>query len=627
MNQALREKLATLPARPGVYVFRDASGRVIYVGKAKELTNRVRSYFQAPPAGDYKGEALREEIADLEVTVCDSEVDALILEATLIKKYKPRFNVILRDDKSYPYIAVYMSDEFPRVSLVRGKRIKGVRYYGPYVNARAARNTIRLLKKVFPLRHCIGVVPGQKGHSPCLYYEMEMCLGPCRGSVKSAEYMRHVKQFCDFLEGRHEEVLGDLDTRMRAAAREEEYEQAARIRNQIQSARQVLRHHRSLSSTIQDYDVIGIYADGLSACFSVAQNRAGFHLGNLVFFADLEEEKPDEELVLEFVERYYDQAGSIPELVVVPAAPPEEGGLLEWLAAQRGALVEIRVPKKGKKRHEQSLAEANAKLALEGAKIARARDTGRIEAALAELARDLSLERFPLRIECYDISTFAGTASVGSMIVFQDGYPSRREYRKFSIKFTPGVDDVGMMKEVLYRRFKRYTSDAEQPSAGAPRTGWAKKPDLVIVDGGKGQLNAGLDVIKVLGVEGVEVAALAKRLEEVYRPGRKDPVVLARDSEALFLLQRIRDEAHRVAVSFNRSLMERATSSSWLDSVAGVGPGRKKALIRHFGSPRRVQTASLEQLEEVKGIPTPVAAAVYEAAQKARGDSGSAKSG
>ncbi len=619
MNQGLRAKLETLPARPGVYVFSNSAGKVIYVGKAKELSNRVRSYFQAPAAGDYKGEALREEIADLEVNVCQTEVDALILEATLIKRYKPRFNVILRDDKSYPYIAVFVSEEFPRVALVRGKRIRGVKYYGPYVNARAARNTIRLLKKVFPLRHCTGAVPGQKGHSPCLYYEMNMCLGPCRGSVPSAEYMRHVKQFCDFLEGRHVEVMADLDTRMRAAARDEEYEQAARIRNQIESAEQVLRHHRALSATREDYDVIGIFDDGMSACFSVAQNRGGFHLGNLVFFTDLEEQRECEELSGEFLKRYYDQAGSIPELVLVPAMPADDGGLVEWLAAQRGARVEIRVPRKGKKRHEMGLAGANARLALEGAKVARARDKGRIEAALAQLAASLGLERFPLRIECYDISTFAGTASVGSMVVFQDGYPARREYRKFAIKYTPGVDDVGMMREVLYRRLKRYQKELQDGGAvPAAAVGWAKRPDLIILDGGKGQLNAGLDVLKVLGIAGIETVALAKRLEEVYLPGKKEPVLLPRDSEALFLIQRIRDEAHRVAVSFNRSLMERATSSSWLDSVAGVGPGRKKALLKHFGSPRRVSEASLDDLKEVGGMPEKVAEAVYEAARVTR---------
>lgn len=619
MKAALRAKLDTLPARPGVYVFKDSSGRVIYVGKAKELTNRVRSYFQAPAAGDYKGEALRREIADLEVNVCSTEVDALILEATLIKRYRPRFNVILRDDKSYPYIAVYMSDEFPRVSLVRGKRVRGVRYYGPYVNARAARNTIRLLKKVFPLRHCIGLAPGQKGRSPCIYHEMHMCLGPCRGDVPRADYMVHVKQFCDFLEGRHAEVISELNTRMRAAAREEEYEQAARIRNQIESAEQVLRHHRALSSTAQDYDVVGIHADSLSACFTVAQNRGGFHLGNLVFFTDLTEERPCEELVSEFLKRYYDQAGSIPELVAVPASPPDAAALGEWLAVQRGAAVEVRVPKKGAKRHEMNLAETNARLALEGAKISRSRDKGRIEAALAELARDLGLDAFPLRIECYDISTFAGTASVGSMVVFQDGYASRREYRKFHIKFTPGVDDVGMMREVLFRRFKRYLKENEDEVPRAKQSRWAKKPDLLILDGGKGQLNAASDVLGVLGIENVDVAALAKRLEEIYRPGRGEPVVLARESEALFLLQRIRDEAHRVAVTFNRSLMEKATSSSWLDEVAGIGPGRKKALIKHFGSPRRVAEATLDELEAVKGVPDEAAAAVFEAARRGEG--------
>ncbi len=622
MREGLREKLATLPAEPGVYVFRDSEGEVIYVGKAKALSNRVRSYFQAPASSDYKGEALREDIHDLEVTVCRTEVDALILESTLIKRYRPRYNVILRDDKSYPYIAVTVQDEFPRVSLMRGKRVKGVKYYGPYVNARAARNTIRLLHRVFPLRFCTGKAPGQKGQTPCLYYEMRMCLGPCRGNVEPDEYGRHVKQFCDFLEGRYSEVLGELDTRMRAASREQEYEEAARIRNQIESANKVLRHHRALSSSRADYDVVGVAADDTTAAFSVAQNRGGFHLGNLCFFTDLTGATGRDELVSEFLKRYYDQAGSIPSLILVPGIAEEEtGALAEWLAGQRGAAVEIRVPRRGNKRHELAVAEANARLAMDGAKLERARDKSRVDAALAELARYLELERYPLRIECYDISTMGGAASVGSMVVFQDGYPARREYRKFSIKFTPGVDDVGMMREVLHRRFRRYLKEeGEQRQArAAAGRGWAAMPDLVLLDGGKGQLNAALDVLKVLGIEGVETAALAKRLEEVYRPGRSEPILLPRSSEALFLLQRMRDEAHRFAVTYHRSLMERATSSSWLDGVTGVGPGRKKAIIKYFGSPGKVLDAPAEEIAKVPGLPESVAEAVHEAARLVKG--------
>ncbi len=617
MKRGLKTKLDMLPAEPGVYVFRNAAGDVVYVGKAKDLTNRVRSYFQAPAAGDYKGMALREEIADLEVTVCQTEVDALILEATLIKRYKPRYNIILRDDKSYPYIAVTVSDEYPRVSLMRGKRVRGVKYYGPYVNARAARNTIALLHKVFPLRHCAGRLPGQKGSTPCLYFEMHMCLGPCRGNVEVDEYRRHIKQFCDFLEGRYSEVLSELETRMRAAAREQEYEEAARIRNQIDSAKKVLRHHRALSSSTSDYDVVGTWSDDMRASFSVAQNRGGFHLGNLCFFTDLSDEQAEDAMVAEFLKRYYDQAGSIPELILVPAIPDDEtAALSEWLSVQRGAHVEIRVPRKGRKRHEMALAEANARVALEGSKLERARDKGRVEAAMAELARDLHLENYPLRIECYDISTMGGAASVGSLVVFQDGYPARRDYRRFSIKFTPGVDDVGMMREVLHRRFKRYLKEAERAAADREAAhGWAKKPDLVLLDGGKGQLGAARDVLGVLGIDGVEIAALAKRLEEVYRPGEPEPLSLPRDSEGLFLLQRMRDEAHRVAVSYHRSLMEKATAASWLDQVAGVGPGRKKALIRHFGSPKKIIEASLEEISSVPGVPPGVARAVFEAAR------------
>ena len=623
MKAGLNSKLQMLPAEPGVYVFRDESGEIIYVGKAKQLSKRVRSYFNSPSAGDYKGEALRRAISDLEATVCETEVDALILEATLIKRHKPRFNVILRDDKSYPYIAVTSSEDYPRVFLARGRRSKGVRYYGPYVNARAARDTLNLLHKVFPLRHCSGRHPGRKGKSPCLYFDMKMCLGPCRGDVQAEEYCRHVRQFCDFLEGRHTEVLAELDTRMRAASRDQQYEEAARIRNQIESAGKVLRHHRALSSSSTDYDVVGLFSDEMRSSFSVAQNRGGFHLGNLCFFSDLSDEPSDEIIVAEFVKRYYDQAGSIPQLILVPAIAEEEAGALEqWLAAQRGSSVEIRVPARGRKRHEMVLASSNAKLAMEGSKLERARDRGRVEAAIAELARDLRLEKYPLRIECYDISTMGGAASVGSMVVFEEGHPSRREYRKFSIKFTPGVDDVGMMREILHRRFRRYLKESAEPQQkGEVPRGWARKPDLLLLDGGKGQLGAGLDVLSVLGIEGVEVAALAKRLEEVYRPEAALPIMLPRDSEGLFLLQRIRDEAHRVAVSYHRSLMEKSTTDSWIDQVQGVGPGRKRALVRHLGSPGRVMKATLDEIEGVPGISKDVALGVYQAARLERGGS------
>ncbi|MFH1151348.1 MAG: excinuclease ABC subunit UvrC [Actinomycetota bacterium] len=615
-----RSKLASLPGRPGVYVFRNPEGEVIYVGKAKSLKDRVRSYFRAPAPGDYKGEALRSEIADLEVNVCETEVDALILEATLIKRYLPRYNVILRDDKSYPYIAVTVSDEYPTVSLSRGRRVRSTRYYGPYVNARAARNTIRLLQKVFPLRHCTGREPGQKGRSPCLYYDMHMCLGPCRGVVKPEEYMRHVKQFCDFLEGRYSEVLGDLDTRMRAAARDQEYEEAARIRNQIESANSVLRHHRALSSSTEDYDVVGIESDSVRACFAMGQNRGGFHLGNLVFFSDLPEEKDSGELAAEFLKRYYAGANSVPTLVLVPALDEEEReSLEEWLSKLRGSLVEIRVPARGRKKNELALASANARLALEGSKLELARDKSRLDEAISGLASGLGFQNYPIRIECYDVSTMMGSASVASMVVFQDGNPARRDYRRFRVKFTPGMDDVGMTREVLYRRFKRYLKERDG-GASYQRSSWAKKPDLVLLDGGKGQLGAAREVLGILGITGVDIAALAKRLEEVYLPDRPEPVVLPRASEPLFLLQRIRDEAHRAAVTYHRSVMERSTSSSWLDDVAGIGPGRKKMLLRHFGSPRKVAESTLEELEDVPGLPGTVAMGVYQAARRKKGE-------
>jgi excinuclease ABC subunit C len=619
LSKDLKENLATLPQRPGVYLFRDEKGEVIYVGKAKSLRGRVRSYFQASPGEGRKGEQLRQEIAELEVTACKNEVEALILESTLIKKYKPRFNVILRDDKSYPYIAVTVSEEFPRVELVRGKRARGTKYYGPYVSVRAARNTLRLMRKVFPLRHCTGKEPGQKGKSPCLYYQMQMCLGPCTGVVSPEEYGRYVRLFCDFLEGKHKEVMKNLDKAMREAAAKQEYELAARLRNQIESASKVLSHHWHPSSSGVDYDLVGVYRDETQACFVVAQNRAGVYMGNLSFFTDLADYLPEGELLMEFVKRYYDQAGSIPEQILLSVSPEEEDALEEWLSSQRGGKVELRVPRRGKKLEELSLASSNAKLALEGFKISRAQDRARVDLALEELSKYLGLDKYPLRIECYDISTLGGSASVGSMVVFTEGLPDRRNYRKFSIKFTAGIDDVGMMKEVLYRRFKRYQRETEQVASGrypSQKTGFAVKPDLILLDGGKGQLGAGLEVLKVLVIDGVEVAALAKRLEEIYRPDQREPIVLPRKSEALFLMQRIRDEAHRVAVTYHRSLMEKSTASSWLDNVAGVGEKRKRILIKHFGSPRKLEEAEFSEIEAVPSIPANVALDVFEAAKR-----------
>lgn len=615
MNRGLRAKLDSVPARPGAYVFKNQNGEVIYVGKAKSLRDRMRSYFQSAEAGDYRGQALRREISDFEATVCASEVDALILEAGLIKKHKPRYNVELRDDKSYPYIAVTISDEYPRAILMRGKRVPGTVYYGPYVNAGAAKRTLQSLHKVFPIRQCRGRKPGRRGGSPCLYYDMRMCLGPCTGEVDPEEYSNTVRSFCDFLEGRYEKVLDDLESRMERAAMCQEYEQAAKLRNQIESARDVLRQRSGASSSMADYDVIGIRHDEMMASFVVAQHRRGTHLGNLGFFSDLEEERTVESLIAEFIERYYENASSIPEQVLVPREPAEKQALGEWLSGQRGKRVEIKVPKKGKKKHEMELAATNARLALEGAKMDRARDRQKSEMAVKELAVYLRLERYPLRIECYDISTTGGTAPVASMVAFQDGYPDRKSYRKFSMKFTAGIDDVAMMKEVLYRRFKRLSgklSGEKEEEVGA----FARSPDLVLLDGGKGQLNAGVEVLSVLGLDGIEVASLAKRFEEVYRPGGSEPIRIPRNSEALFLLQRLRDEAHRVAVSYHRSLMEKRTSDSWLDGIAGVGPKRKRALVRHFGSPKKLFSATLSEIKEAPGIPEAVAESIYQAAQR-----------
>lgn len=624
MRDELRSRLEGLPESPGVYIFRDKAGEIIYIGKAKDLSSRVRSYFSPPPPGDYKGGALRREIDDLEITVCRSEVDALILESTLIKKHHPRFNVDLKDDKSYPYILVSINDEYPRIALVREKHRKGVRYYGPFVNARAAKSTVAMLHKVFPIRYCAGNQPGRKrsGRSaPCLYADMGLCLGPCRGDVDPVRYREQVELACAFLEGRYSELISDLESKMREQAERLQFEEAARTRNQIGYARNVIHNHKRPASSATDYDVIGLSFDPTRVSYSVAQNRGGFHLGNLGFMAGIEGEAPQEELVTEFIKRYYSDSASVPPEIIVPSLFEDEAeALANWLSSLRGSRVTLRVPLRGAKVTELNLANANAKLALDGAKLERAKDAERIQSALKGLASSLELSRFPLRIECYDISTLGGFASVGSMVVFQDGFSARNQYRRFSIKFTPGVNDTGMMQEVLYRRFKKYLQYRDEPQTG--KSSWGRRPDLVIVDGGKGQLSAATEVLKVLEIEDVEIVALAERMDELFRPGQSEPVLLPRDSEALFLVQRIRDEAHRVAISYNRRLREKEGTASALDRIAGVGPGRKRLLVSHFGSPAKVFQATLEELFEVKGLGMDTAKAVYEAGCRIRESAG-----
>lgn len=611
-NQGLQAKIDFLPDEPGVYVFRNRKGEVIYVGKAKSLRDRVRSYFQTSALPTAKGQLLRSEIDDVEVNLCRNEVEALILESNLIKKYKPRFNVMLRDDKSYPYIALTLADEFPRVAIVRGKKIPGTKYFGPYVNVKAARNTVRLLHNIFPLRQCKGKFPGRRNGSPCLYKDIGMCLGPCTGEVPESVYEQQVKQFSDFLEGRGREVIQQLEAEMLEASRNLQFEKAARIKKKIESARMVIAHPKS-ASRYGDYDVIGMYSDGLEVCFSVSENRGGIDLGNPCFFSDLEDELPDEELIEQFIKKHYDMSGRIPREIVVRNMGEEGEAIEEWLASQKGGKVRITVPKRGRKAEALALAEDNARFTLESEKERRARDRQKLDTALRELKERLHLKKYPLRIECFDISTMGGSASVGSMIVFEEGLPRRQSYRRFKIKFTPGIDDVGMMREVILRRFKRYLRARDELRDDRE---FEKLPDLLLLDGGKGQLGAAKQVLDTFGIKEVEIAAIAKRFEEIYRPKMKMPIRLEGNSEAMFLLQRVRDEAHRFAVTYNRALMKKGTKASWLDEVDGVGPARKKILISHFGSPEKVALASLEEIESVEGIPKKVAMAVHNAARR-----------
>ena len=621
-RERLKARVAGFPRRPGVYMFRDRQRKVIYIGKAKSLRDRVSSYLGSMRGVSEKTTVMAEDIADVEYTVCDDEIEALILECNLIKKYHPRFNVFLRDDKSYPYLVVTLNDEFPRAMVVRGKKIRDARYFGPYVNAGALRQTLDLVRRVFPVRHCRGREPGRRDGSPCLYYHLGRCLGPCIGDVELGEYRDMIQDFCAFLQGKHEEILLRIKAEMHEAAEKMEFEEAARKRNQLEAAEQVRMVRRSVVGVGKNRDIVGLARDEIQASFILGQTREGSFLGNIGYFVDVNPDLSNEEVLNKLLTQYYSESETIPPIVTVPFYPSDREVEEEWLSRRRGARVRITLPMRGEGKRLITLAQANARLALEDRKRSFTSDPELLRKALGEIHERLDLDRPPLRIECYDISTMGGTESVGSMVVFQDGLPEPRSYRRFAIRSVSGVDDVGMMREVLTRRFQEYLMEKKKKvPAGKKRKveGFHRKPDMVLIDGGKPQMAAVVAVLEELGIREVEVAAIAKRLEEIYRPGALGPIMIPRGSTALFLLQRVRDESHRFAITYHKKLRGKRVRSSWLDGVKGVGPKRKRMLIRYFGSPRKVSEASLEQIQSVPGIPEDVAEAVHNAARARRG--------
>ncbi|MHB1137632.1 MAG: excinuclease ABC subunit UvrC [Microthrixaceae bacterium] len=609
-----RPSAGTIPDTPGSYQFKDADGRIIYVGKAKSLRQRLSNYFQNPRNLHPRTAQMVQTAASVEWIQVRNEVEALMLEYTLIKQHRPRFNVRLVDDKSYPFLAVTLGDEFPRATVMRGRRRKGTRYYGPYAHAYAIRETLDELLRTFPIRTCSDnkLRRHERLGKPCLLFHIEKCSGPCVGEISRPEYDLLVYEFLDFLDGNTEPVLRRLEADMTAAAADMEFEQAARLRDRLATVRRAIERQQMVGDTNEDVDVIGVHEDDLEAAAQVFFVRRGRVVGRLGFILDKVMELPPDQTMAAVLEQVYGDAPAVgyPKSVLVPTLPEDLDVYEEWLTEQRGSRVQIRIPQRGSKRQLAETVEGNATEAFTRHRLKRASDHNSRAKALNELQDSLGLPDAPLRIECYDMSHLQGTDYVGSMVVLEDGLPRKSEYRRFKVN-VPQNDDFAAMEEVLTRRFTAYVVDRSKPVA--ERGKFAYPPQLLLVDGGKGQLGVAVKVLADLGLTGeIPVASLAKQFEEVILPGRSEPVAIPRGSEALFMLQRIRDESHRFAITFHRERRDKRMTTSVLDGIPGLGAKRKERLVKELGGIKAVRTAELAQLTALPWLPEAVGVAVYE---------------
>ena len=618
----LQAQVAALPAKPGVYTFRDANGRVIYIGKAANLRSRVRSYFGSPRSLEGKTRVLASRIAQLEVVTTHTEQDALHLEATLVKRHQPFFNVRLKDDKHYPYLKIDVDAPWPRVTITRRAANDGSRYFGPYASAKSVRTTLDLVKKLFPWRSCDKEITGSDPR-PCLEYYIRRCIAPCTSFCTPDEYKEVIDQTMLFLDGKSETVVKQLKTAMTDAAEELNFERAAQLRDQIASVERVTETQLTADTAAAEIDVFGLAVDGDEAVVQVlfirGQNMAGSDHFNLAGVKD----ESASSVISSFLRQHYESGLQPPRLVLIPGEIDDLALLQDWLSDKRGTRVEVRHPKRGDKRRLVAMAAENASETLAMSRVRWMADRGRTDAALAELEEALSLPAPPKRIECYDISNTQGSNVVASMVVFLDGQPATSEYRRFRIKTvdtTDGPNDFASMAEVIQRRFKRLGEERraerakgfdvpDDPSSskadyddGSESEGWGAIPDLVIVDGGKGQVSAAHDVMRNLAVDDIPLAGLAKREELLFQVDSSDPVRLDRRSQGLYLVQRIRDEAHRFAISYHRRLRSRQTSQSTLDRIKGIGPRRKKALLRKFGSLQAIREADVTDIAATPGM-------------------------
>ncbi len=588
----IEEKLALLPDSPGVYIMKNAQGKVIYVGKAVVLKNRVRQYFQNTKNHSPKVRVMVSHIADFETIMTSTEVEALILECNLIKKHRPRYNISLKDDKTYPYVKVTLADDFPRVMLTRRILKDGARYFGPYTNVGAVHESMKLLRRLFPMRTCKHMDVDR----PCLEYHIKRCLAPCVGLADADEYRDMVRSVCLFLEGRTDEVEKELETRMEAAAENLQFELAARLRDQLKAVRRVAEK-QNIVTGYGDQDAVGMARSGLGVCVQVFLVRAGKMVGREHFLLSGSEAESDEALLSAFLKQYYYRAAFIPKEILLPCPIAEQAVIEEWLTAQKGSKVSLLLPQRGQKHEIVQMAERNAEkyLSDEAARIQTA--TAQTEGAVEELGRVLGLEKKPWRMECFDISHIQGAETVASMVVFEGGAPKKSDYRRFKIKSAEGKpDDFLSMREVTTRRYGK--PDAED------------MPDLIVIDGGLGQLSSALSIIRGAG-HTMPVIGLAKQFELIFVEGTSEPVELPRNSQALYLMQRIRDEAHRFAITYHRKLRGKRNLVSVLDHVEGIGPTRRKALWGHFGTLDKIKAATVEELAAVKGMNRSAAQAVF----------------
>lgn len=590
-----------MPVKPGVYLFKDKEGKVIYVGKAANLNSRVRSYFGAPSNLSSKIQRLVSKIQDLEFVVTNSEQEALILECNMIKKYTPRYNVLLKDNKTFPYLKIDINQDWPGVYITRRVQKDGARYFGPFASAGSVRKTLRLIKKIFPFRSCSKRIEG-KDKRPCLDYYIRRCLGPCIGAVEKQEYHDIIDQVILFLQGKQELILRELNTNMKAAAQQLQFEKAALLRDQIKAIERVIEGQRIAITLQGEKDIIGLAQNEKQAyveLFSIRNNKL---IGQDHFIMEGIQGESPEQIMTSFVKQYYASASYIPPLILLQHPVDESVVLSEWLEQQRGGRVELQVPQRGAKK---KLVDTAAENAAQGLKLAQAKEMKAevISSGLQELKHKLRLPKMPRRIECYDVSNIQGALAVGSMVVLEKGWPKPAHYRRFRIKTVAGADDYAMIQETLRRRFKR----------GLTGEGtWAIIPDLVLIDGGRGQLNAALEVRQELGLDSIPMVSLAKENEEVFIPGDRQPVYIAKDSPALHILQRARDEAHRFAISYHQKLRHKEAITSALDNIPGIGPKRKKALLKNFGSIEAIKEAPLEELSQTEGMTLAVAKKVKE---------------